>query len=146
MQCLRDDNLNVLFSDETVTRMSKLITDGIRKKINKYVIVPNDKIYNVLGQMFERNKSWNIGDMYSMSIKNQDMMSECIRDTINYIVTEVSTTLDLESYYQNLSKWDSVLGTNAPGKMPSPNAMQAHSYIKLNKTKTHHANMGFMRY
>jgi hypothetical protein len=143
MQCLRDENLNVLFSNDTVNEISKYITQGIRTKINKYVIVPNDKIYNVLGQMFERNKTWNIGNIYSSSIKRQDMMNECINDTIQYIVTEVSTTLSTESYYQNLSKWDSILGTDTSG---DKRAMQSHSYIKLNKTRTHHSNMGFMRY
>ena len=138
MNCLlRDDNADVLFSKQSVEIVSKEVTNRLRTTTGKYIIVPDDKIYNVLTQIFERNKTYGIG--INIELRRQNMIQECMQDTIDFIVNEVTTTLSLEDYYNSLSKWDSILSTNNYG-------MRSHPQIKLNTTKTHNPRMGFMRY
>ncbi len=137
MNCLRDENVDILFSDQSVDIVSQEITSRLRKTAGKYIIVPNDKVYNVLTQIFERNRTYGLG--INIELRHQNMIQECMQDTIDFIVNEVTTTLSLEDYYNNLSKWDSILSTNNYG-------MRSHPQIKLNNIKTHNPRMGFMRY
>lgn len=129
-----------LFSPQTVRVISKRVTDGVYQQLGKHVIVPDDKIVLVLQQMYSKCKGFNIGNIYSIQLSRQsETMTDIIDETVKYIVTDVSTNLGVEEYYHNLSKWDSILSIDSKG-------MQAHMPIKLNNTRTHRKDMGFMRY
>ena len=125
-----------------ISEISRAVTERLKKTLDRRVIVPDDKIENVLDQIVDRNKTHGIGNSYSMQFKtDQNSLSEIIADTVDFIASDVESNLQVEHQTAQWSKWNTIRGVDT-----SKGSLQAHPQIKLNTIKTHNKTMGYMRY
>ena len=132
MQYFSNDEIK--FPQHVISEISTAVTKGIKDQIGKYVVVPDDKISHVLNQIYSKSKSYNL---YLADLNSQGTIRDIVRETIEFIIRDVSTTLGVETYHANLSKWDGILSSDDKG-------LQAHPKIKIRNT--YNTKMGFMRY
>lgn len=126
----KDTNLNVqaLFSTETLLLISRAVTNSLRDIYEPGIVVPLDKINDVLNGVYE---SWRpaTGDpmtMYNVvSTENPNSVNEIINETINLIVGQVRSQLIMESNNSKLTKWTTVLGTH------NDHGLRSHPVLKL---------------
>lgn len=130
----RDTNVNIstLFSSETVSFISAKVTELLRQFYPPGIIVPNDKIVNVLNAIYEAYRP-STGDIYSRytipSNENPNCVDEIINQTIQVIVTDVQNELGMEQRNSQLTAWTQVLGDfNAAG-------LRSHPPIKIRKRR-----------
>ena len=113
-----DSYMSKLFSDDSISQISKVITEKSRDR-NTFaypVVVPDHIIRNVLNE---------VADNYSLTKVGTDPVREITNKAVWAILDDVSYNLGMERKAANYSAWDTVLGTfNRRG-------LQSHPQIKI---------------
>ena len=127
-----EDNkcIKKLFSLETVQMISKIVTQltiGVDDK-NRKIIVPNERIYEVLDGTFKAYRP-PTGDIYSRYIipnnEQANMVQSIIDQTIEVIVSNIKNQLGMEQQNEKLSPWVQVYGDF------SEHQLRSHPPIKI---------------
>lgn len=126
----RDTSLNIqaLFSIETLLLISRAVTESLRDLHEAGIIVPLDKISNILNALYEayRPPSGDPMTMYNtVSNEEANAVNALINQTINVIVGQVRSQLIMEQNNSRLTKWSTVLGTH------NEHGLRSHSALKL---------------
>lgn len=107
---------NYLFSTETLNLISSQISDalkGVDPKGRK-IIIPNDKIANVLSSVYRFGTRTQIGSIYSHDTipdnQSRNDIRTMINQTINIIVSAIKDEFEMIQNNKKLSVWNSVLG------------------------------------
>tara|TARA_B100000686_G_scaffold354994_1_gene468815 strand:- start:7907 stop:8422 length:516 start_codon:yes stop_codon:yes gene_type:complete len=122
-----------LFADSTIKAVSQKITqllEGADEKGRK-IIYADERIREMISQIFNNSKRPNIGAIKSKDIIPQEQVRDDIRwiinQTIEIITKTIRTELDMIKNNKKLSIWDSVYGDfNRKG-------LRAHPIIKIRK-------------
>ena len=125
------DVLSYLFSNKTLNVISNQISDALRgvDPQGRRIIIPNDKISNVLSSVFRFGTRTNIGNIYSKDTipqnENRNDVRNIINQTINIIVSAIRDEIEMIENNKKLTAWNSVLGDfNSQG-------IRQHAPIKL---------------
>lgn len=125
--------LAYLFSDETINVLSKQITDALKgvDEKGRDIIIPNDKIANVLSSVYRFGTVTDIGSPFSKDIVPNNQERNDVRNifnqTINIIVSTIRDEIEIIQNNKKLSVWDTVLGSfNNQG-------LRSHAPIKIRK-------------
>lgn len=108
--------LNYLFSSSTLDLISKEISDALRgvDPEGRRIIVPNDKIANVLSSVYRNGTRTDIGGIYSTftipDIQSRNDLRNIINQTINIVVSSIKNEMEIIENNKKLSVWNSVLG------------------------------------
>lgn len=108
--------LNYLFSDSTLNLLSSQITQALRgvDPQGRNIIIPHDKIANVLSSVYSFGTRTNIGDIYTHdtipSIENRNDVRNILNQTINIIVSSIKDEIEVIEQNKKLSVWTTVLG------------------------------------
>lgn len=129
----QDCGVETLFSGETVEAISQAITralDGVDPH-QKRIRVANDKIVNVLSNMYINSTRPRVGDIHSRYIIPQSEprcdLRSIINQTINVIVRSIRDEIETTENNKKLSVWSSVYGDfNKEG-------LRAHAPIKIRR-------------
>ena len=123
--------LNYLFSESTLNTISNQISDSLRglDKEGRRIVIPNDKIGNVLSSVFRFGTRTNIGDIYTHDTipdnQSRNDIRNIINQTINIIVSAIRDEFEIIENNKKLSIWNSVYGDfNSQG-------LRQHAPIKL---------------
>lgn len=122
-----------VFSQQNIDYLSTTISDALRgvDPQNRRIIIPDDKICNVLSTVYKYGTRCNVGDIYSKYIIEPIAVRNDIKDinnqTINIIVSSIRDEVEMTSNNKKLSVWDTVYGDfNRQG-------LRAHAPIKIRK-------------
>jgi hypothetical protein len=125
------DELAYLFSDSTLNVISNQISDALRgvDPEGRRIIIPNDKIANVLSSVYRFGTRTDIGAIYSKdTIPNMEERNDIrnfINQTITIVVSAIRDEMEMIANNKKLSIWDTVLGDfNSQG-------LRQHAPIKL---------------
>lgn len=129
-----NEKYNFLFSQTNLDYLSSTISDALRgvDPQNRKIIVPDDKICNVLSTVYKYGTRCNVGDIYSRyniePIATRNDIKDINNQTITIIVSAIRDELETIENNKNLSIWDQqLLGDfNRQG-------LRAHSPIKIRK-------------
>lgn len=101
------------FSESTVNYISQTITNNLMGLSDRKIVVPHDKIYNVLSQLFHTNRP-KVGDIHSRYIIPDNMPNDVIQNlilrTIELITQTVRNELEIEAHNRTLTKWTTLYG------------------------------------
>lgn len=125
-----------IFSQTNLDYLSSTISDALRgvDPQNRKIIIPDDKICNVLSTVYKYATRANIGDIYSKyivgTIETRNDIKDINNQTINIIVSAIRDEIEMTQYNQSLSVWDSCLlgDFNRQG-------IRAHPPIKILKRR-----------
>jgi hypothetical protein len=129
-----NEAIATFFSPSTVNFLSNKITQLLTQTYPQGVIVPDDKIVNIMNAVYEAFRP-PTGDIYSRytipSNENQNYVDAMINQVIEIIVTQVQDNLLMDQQNSKLTAWTQVLGTfNEQG-------LRSHPPIKIrNKRPT----------
>lgn len=122
-----------VFSQQNIDYLSTTISDALRgvDPQNRKIIIPDDKICNVLSTVYKYGTRCNVGDIYSKYIIEPIAVRNDIKDinnqTINIIVSSIRDEVEMTLNNKKLSVWDTVYGDfNRQG-------LRAHAPIKIRK-------------
>jgi hypothetical protein len=115
------------FSRDTAEFISKKITELLRKFYPPGVIVPLERIVDIMNSIYEAFRP-STGDIYSRytipSDENPNCVDEMINQVIEVIVTQVKDNLSMDQRNSKLTAWTQLLGSfNAEG-------LRSHAPIK----------------
>lgn len=107
---------NKLFSKQNVRMISDKVTDllqGVDPQ-GRPIVFPDDKIVHVLNQLYEANKTQNIGDIYSRfhinGLENKrDVIAELNQQAINLIYNEIKNITEIEQCNNKLDIFDALI-------------------------------------
>jgi hypothetical protein len=123
--------LEYLFSNDNLNLISNIITRALRgvDPRGRDIIVPFDKIANVLSSVYSFGTRTNIGDIYTSqtipSIENRNDVKNFINQTVNIIVSAIKDEIEITEQNKKLTAWTTVLGDfNEQG-------LRSHAPIKL---------------
>jgi hypothetical protein len=108
--------LNYLFSTSTLELLSAQISNALRgvDPQGRRIIVPHDKIANVLSSVYSFGTRTNIGDIYTHdtmpSIENRNDVRNILNQTMNIIVSAIKDEIEITEQNKKLSVWTTVLG------------------------------------
>jgi hypothetical protein len=132
----KEDNAKYafVFSQENMDYLSATISDALRgvDPQNRKIIIPDDKIANVLSTVYKYATRANIGDIHSRFIvgptETRNDIKNINNQTINIIVSAIRDEVEMAEQNKTLSVWDqSLLGDfNRQG-------IRAHAPIKIRK-------------
>lgn len=124
-----------IFSQANIDYLSATISDALRgvDPQNRKIIIPDDKICNVLSTVYKYATRANIGDIHSKfivgTIETRNDIKNINNQTINIIVSAIRDELEMTENNKKLSIWDTVYGDfNRQG-------LRAHAPIKIRKKK-----------
>jgi hypothetical protein len=108
--------LNYLFSNNTLNLISNEISNALRgvDPEGRRIIIPNDKIANVLSSVFRNGTRTEIGNIYSTftipDIQSRNDIRNIINQTINIVVSAIKNEIEIIENNKKLSVWNTVLG------------------------------------
>lgn len=124
-----DDSVttNYLFSPSTLDHISNAISEALRgvDPEGRRIVVPHDKIANVLSSVYRHGTRTDIGDIYTTftipDIQSRNDVRNIINQTINIVVSAIKNEMEIIENNKKLSVWNSVLGDfNSQGLRFSP--------------------------
>lgn len=123
-----------VFSQANIDYLSATISDALRgvDPQNRKIIIPDDKICNVLSTVYKYGTRCNVGDIYTRynvgTISTRNDIKDINNQTINIIVSAIRDEIEMTENNKKLSVWDSVLlgDFNRQG-------LRAHAPIKIRK-------------
>lgn len=129
-----DDKYAFVFSQANMDYLSATITDALRgvDPQGRKIIVPDDKIANVLSTVYKYGTRCNVGDIYTRyniePIATRNDIKDINNQTINIVVSAIRDELEMTENNKKLSIWDQqLLGDfNRQG-------LRAHAPIKIRK-------------
>lgn len=110
------DMLKYLFSSSTLDILSQQITQALRgvDPRGRDILVPHDKIANVLSSVYSFGTRTNIGDMYAHdtipSIEARNDVRNILNQTINIVVSAIKDEITVTEQNKKLTVWTTVLG------------------------------------
>lgn len=123
--------LAYLFADSTLNVISNQISDALRgvDPQGRRIIIPVDKISNVLSSVYRFGTRTDIGAIYSKdtipNIEERNDIRNFINQTITIVVSAIRDEIEMTENNKKLSIWDTVLGDfNSQG-------LRQHPPIKL---------------
>lgn len=108
--------LDYIFSNATLDVLSQQITQALRgvDPQGRDIIVPHDKIANVLSSVYSFGTRTNIGDIYTHdtipSIEGRNDVRNILNQTINIVVSAIRDEISITEQNKKLSIWTTVLG------------------------------------
>lgn len=108
--------LKYLFSTSTLDILSQQITRALRglDPRGRDIVVPHDKIANVLSSVYSFGTRTNIGDIYTHetipSIENRNDVKNILNQTMNIVVSAIKDEIITTEQNKKLSVWTTVLG------------------------------------
>ncbi len=108
--------LKYLFSNETLDLISNEISDALRgvDPQGRRIIIPHDKIANVLSSVYRNGTRTDIGSIYSTftipDIQSRNDLRNIINQTINIVVSAIKNEFEITENNKKLSVWNTVLG------------------------------------
>lgn len=123
-----------LFSQVNLDYLSSTISDALRgvDPQNRKIIVPDDKISNVLSTVYKYGTRCNVGDIYTRynvgGISTRNDIKDINNQTITIIVSAIRDEVETTENNKKLSIWDQALlgDFNRQG-------LRAHAPIKIRK-------------
>jgi hypothetical protein len=111
-----DFGYNAYFNADTIRTISRKITEltmGV-DRLNRPIVVPNDKICNVMNAIYENYRP-QTGSIYSrytipMGETTQSYVQDMIDQVIEIITSDIRVSLGMEEQNSQLSIWTTVLG------------------------------------
>lgn len=124
--------IKLLFSPETISFISKTVTALLIGLYPMGIIIPFDTIVNVLNSIYDAYRP-STGDIHSRYIiasdENPNYIDEIINQTVQTIVTQVTSNLITDQNNSKLTVWTSLLGDfNSHG-------LRSHPPIKIRHRK-----------
>lgn len=110
------DALKYIFSNSTLDTLSEQITRALRglDSRGRDIIVPHDKIANVLSSVYSFGTRTNVGDIYTHetipSIENRNDVRNILNQTMNIVVSAIRDEIITTEQNKKLSVWTTVLG------------------------------------
>jgi len=126
-----------IFSQKNMDYLSATISDALTgvDPQNRKIIIPDDKIANVLSTVYKYGTRANVGDIYSKyiiePIETRNDIKDINNQTINIIVSAIRDEVEMTENNKKLSVWDQALlgDFNRQG-------LRAHPPIKIRKRTT----------
>lgn len=109
-------NLKYLFSKESLDVISQQISDALRgvDPQGRRIIIPHDKIANVLSSVYRNGTRTQIGSIYSKDTipdnRSRNDVRNIINQTINIVVSAIRDEIEITENNKKLSVWSTVLG------------------------------------
>ena len=111
-----DEFVEYLFSPSTLRVISEQITqalDGV-DPLGRRIVIPDDKICNVLSSVYRNGTRTEIGDIYSRyTIPQKEArcdQRDIINQTVNIITSYIRDEVGITENNKKLTKWTTVLG------------------------------------
>lgn len=110
------EKLAYLFSDTTLNTISNQISDVLKDvdPQGRRIIIPNDKIANVLSSVYRFGTRTDIGDIYTHDVipenQNRNDIRNIINQTINIITSALRDEIEIIENNKKLTVWNSVYG------------------------------------
>lgn len=130
------DKYAFIFSQKNMDYLSSTISDALRgvDPQNRRIIIPDDKIANVLSTVYKYGTRTNIGDIHGRMIVGTIGTRNDIKDinnqTINIIVSSIRDEVEMSQQNKSLSVWNAQLLGDF-----SKVGIRAHAPIKIRKKK-----------
>lgn len=131
----QEDNEKVafIFSKTNMDYLSKTISDALDgvDPENRRIIIPDDKIANVLNSVYRNGTRPNIGDIYTRynipPIQTRNDIREINNQTISIIVSYIKDEVQMTENNKSLTVWNTLYGDfNEQG-------LRSHPIIKIRK-------------
>ena len=130
-----DDNEKYafIFSQKNMDYLSATISDALQgvDPQNRKIIIPDDKIANVLSTVYKYGTRRSIGDIHSRyivgPIETRNDIKDINNQTINIIVSAIRDEVEMTENNKTLSVWNTLYGDF------SPVGIRAHAPIKIRK-------------
>lgn len=128
-----NEKIAFIFSRQNLDYLSQTISDALDgvDPQNRRIIIPHDKIANVLNTIYLNGTRPNIGDIYTRYIIPPIQTRNDIRDinnqTITIIVSYIKNEIEMEQNNKSLTVWNTLYGDfNKEG-------LRQHPIIKIRK-------------
>lgn len=128
-----NDKVAFLFSKKNLEYLSNTISEALQgvDPQNRKIIVPDDKICNILNTVYEKGTRPNIGDIHSRYIIEPIQTRNDIKDinnqTIGIIVSAIRDELETTENNKTLTVWNTLYGDF------NPVGLRQHPIIKIRK-------------
>jgi hypothetical protein len=128
-----NEKIAFLFGRKNMEYLSGAITEALEglDPEGRSIIIPDDKICNVLNSVYRYGTRPNIGDIYTRDIIPPIQDRNDIRDinnqTITIIVSYIRNELEMTANNKTLTVWNTLYGDF------NPQGLRAHPIIKLRK-------------
>ena len=137
-----NEQLQYLFSETTLNVISNQISDALRgvDPQGRRIIIPNDKIANVLSSVYRFGTRTDIGDIYTHDTipenQNRNDIRNVINQTINIVVSAIRDEIEVIENNKKLTVWNTVYGdfnTQGLRQFPPIKLRQKHpQYMAFN--------------
>lgn len=127
------DKYKFIFSQKNLDYLSNTISDALRgvDPQNRRIIIPHDKICNVLSTVYKYGTRTNVGDIYTRyniePIEVRNDIKDINNQTINIIVSAIRDEVEMTENNKTLSVWNTLYGDF------NKNQLRAHAPIKIRK-------------
>ena len=128
-----NEKVAFIFSQKNINYLSQTITEALRgvDPEGRDIIIPDDKICNVLNSVFRDGTRPNIGDIYTRyiipPIQTRNDIMDINNQTIAIIVDYIKNEIGMTENNKKLTVWNSLYGDfNEAG-------LRAHPTIKIRK-------------
>lgn len=128
-----NEKVAFIFSKQNIDYLSKTITEALRgvDPEGRDILIPDDKICNVLNSVFRNSSRPNVGDIYTRyiipPIESRNDILEINNQTIGIIVDYIKNEVGMAENNKKLTIWNSLYGEfNEAG-------LRAHPTIKIRK-------------
>lgn len=131
-----DTKVQFLFSQKNIDYISSTITEALEglDPENRSIIVPDNRICEVLNAIYRDGTRPNIGDIQTRyaipSISTRNDIKEINNQTIAVIVSYIKNEIGMTENNKTLSIWNTVLGNF------NKNGLRAHPPIKIRHRRT----------
>lgn len=129
-----NEKYEFIFSPKNLDYLSNTISDALRgvDPQNRKIIIPHDKICNVLSTVYKYGTRCNVGDIYSryniQPIEVRNDIKDINNQTINIIVSAIRDEIEMTQNNKKLSIWNSALKGDF-----NPVGIRSHAPIKIRK-------------
>lgn len=129
-----DPKYAFIFSQTNMDYLSSTISDALRgvDPQNRKIIIPDDKIANVLSTVYKYATRANVGDIHSRYIIEPIEVRNDIKNinnqTINIIVSAIRDEIEMTEQNKSLSVWNAQLLGDF-----NKNQLRAHAPIKIRR-------------
>jgi len=127
------DKIKYLFSQTNIDYLSRTISEALQgvDPQNRKIIIPDDKICNILNSVYRNGTRPNVGDIHSRyiipSIQTRNDVRDMNNQTIGIIVSYIKDEIEMTENNKSLTVWNSLYGDfNQVG-------LRAHPQIKIRK-------------
>jgi len=128
-----DEKVAFIFSRENIDYLSSAISEALQglDPEGRTIVIPDDKICNVLNSVYRSGTRPNVGDMYTRynipSIQTRNDIRDMNNQTIGIIVSYIKNEIEMTENNKKLTVWNTLYGDfNKEG-------LRAHPPIKIRK-------------